>query len=220
MYEILVMEYLKRNGDPDQNKFLKLLDYFYLNVPRRLTPGRFVFDFGAALRESVRRHHQKEGDAVGFAAAQNLPRHPHRTQVPQRWVDQIAGLCTATSSPKTSCTPREKRIRSKSSTSGRPDSSTRSPSTTCRLAPTGTPERWAWFRVTEEPALWVSIPALFFHKSLVLYSMLVLRELSNLGRLKLSWGASSISRLTFGHSDASFTKSSRRACYSNRRSCK
>ena len=26
------MEYLKKNGDPDKNKFLRLLDYFYLNV--------------------------------------------------------------------------------------------------------------------------------------------------------------------------------------------
>lgn len=33
MYEILVMEYLKNKGDPEQHKFLKLLDYFYLNVP-------------------------------------------------------------------------------------------------------------------------------------------------------------------------------------------
>ena len=32
MYEILVMEYLKRNGDPEKNKFLEILDYFYLNV--------------------------------------------------------------------------------------------------------------------------------------------------------------------------------------------
>lgn len=32
MYEILIMDYLKRNGDADRHRFLKLLDFFYINV--------------------------------------------------------------------------------------------------------------------------------------------------------------------------------------------